>query len=144
MKKLTTVGTALVLCLGLAAGCKKKSEDKPAAPKTEEPKGSAAPAPAPTPAPTPTPAPPPAAATGSGVPECDEYFATVEKAAACGSFAPALEGVKKGAEGVKAGFSAWPALDEAARKAAMTAAAATCKTASDGVKTTATGLGCTL
>ena len=88
--------------------------------------------------------PAPAAAGSSGVAECDEYVATFEKFAKCDKAGPALEGLKAAAEAQKAAFASWGTMDETAKKAAQAAAATTCKTASDGIKTTATSLGCTL
>lgn len=156
MKKLMTVGTALALALTLSAtGCKKKDENK-AAPTTETAKpaagtaapaaGTAAPAAA-DPAAAPAAADPaaaPAAAGSSGVAECDEYVATFEKFAKCDKAGPALEGLKAAAEAQKAAFASWATMDETAKKAAQAAAATSCKTASDGIKTTAASLGCTL
>ena len=71
------------------------------------------------------------------------YVAIIEKAATCDKFGPQLEAVRKSADAWKATTASWSSLDPAALKAAQTSAATTCKTASDGVKTTATGLGCT-
>ena len=164
MKKLMTVGTVLALALTLAAtGCKKKDENK-AAPTTETAKpaagtaaapaagtaapaaGTAAPAdPAAAPAAPADPAAAPAAAAGSsGVPECDEYVATFEKLSKCDKLGPALDGMKTAADAQKAQFASWASMDEATRKAAQAAAGPGCKTATEGLKTTATSLGCTL
>lgn len=157
MKKLMTVGTALALALTLAAtGCKKKDENK-AAPTTETAKpaagtaaapaaGTAAPAdPAAAPAAPADPAAAPAAAAGSsGVPECDEYLATFEKLSKCDKLGPALDGLKTAADAQKASFASWASMDETAKKAAQAAAGPGCKTATEGLKTTATSLGCTL
>ena len=170
MKKLMTVGTALALALTLSAtGCKKKDENK-AAPTTETAKpaagtaapaagtaapaaGTAAPAAA-DPAAAPAagtaapaaadPAAAPAAAGSTGVPECDEYVATFEKLSKCDKLGPALEGMKTAADAQKASFASWASMDEATKKAAQAAAGPGCKTATEGLKTTATSLGCTL
>ena len=170
MKKLMTVGTALALALTLSAtGCKKKDENK-AAPTTETAKpaagtaapaagtaapaaGTAAPAAA-DPAAAPAagtaapaaadPAAAPAAAGSTGVAECDEYLATFEKLSKCDKLGPALEGMKTAADAQKASFASWASMDETAKKAAQAAAGPGCKTATDGLKTTATSLGCTL
>ena len=147
MKKLMTVGTALALALTLSAtGCKKKDENK-AAPTTETAKpaaGTAAPA-AGTAAPAAAdPAAAPAAAGSTGVAECDEYLATFEKLSKCDKLGPALEGMKTAADAQKASFASWASMDETAKKAAQAAAGPGCKTATDGLKTTATSLGCTL
>ena len=157
MKKLMTVGTVLALALTLAAtGCKKKDENK-AAPTTETAKpaagtaaapaaGTAAPAdPAAAPAAPADPAAAPAAAAGSsGVPECDEYLATFEKLSKCDKLGPALDGLKTAADAQKASFASWASMDDTAKKAAQAAAGPGCKTATEGLKTTATSLGCTL
>jgi hypothetical protein len=157
MKKLMTIGTALALALTLSAtGCKKKNEDAKTDTTTKKPEEKPVPAPAPAPTdPATNPSTNPTAGANTatdtaatiaatGVAECDEYLATVEKAAKCDKFAPAADGIKKAAEAWKTSIAGWGALDEAARKAAQAAAAATCKSASDGVKTTATSLGCVL
>ncbi|MEZ4398544.1 MAG: hypothetical protein R3B06_00890 [Kofleriaceae bacterium] len=145
MKKLLTIGTALALTLTFAAaGCKKKDEKKGT--ESTKPEGAqpAAPAPAPAaPAAAPAaPAAPAAAATGTGVPECDEYVATFEKISKCDKLGPAADGLKQGYEATKAGWAGWASMDEAARKAAQTAAAPGCKAGTDALKTTATSMGC--
>jgi|GEM_PF-5975705 len=154
MKKLMTIGTALALALTLSAtGCKKKTDDaaktptetakpeeKPATPPAMDP----AVPPAPPTAPAVDPATNPTVAAATGVPECDEYLSLIEKVAACDKFAAAADGVKKAGEAWKASIAGWGQLDEASRKTAQSAAATTCKAASDGLKASATSMGCTL
>ncbi|MBK9035613.1 MAG: hypothetical protein IPL61_30870 [Myxococcales bacterium] len=165
MKKLTLIGTALALAFTLSAtGCKKKDENKGT--ETQKPAaGTAAPAPAdpaavapaaPAAPPAADPAAPPAAdpaapaapadqaAASTGVPECDEYLATFEKLSKCDKLGPALDGMKMAADAQKATFASWASFDETARKAAQASAGPSCKTLTEGLKTTATSLGCTL
>jgi hypothetical protein len=138
MKKLMTVGSALVLALTLGA-CKK--EETPAAKPVEETKPVEAAKPA-EPAPTPAPAADPAAAPAadsSGIPECDEYLATAAKFAACDKLpAEAKDAQLKGVEAAK---SSWAALKDAPADAKK-AAADSCKASNDGLKQAWTAAGC--
>jgi hypothetical protein len=139
MKKLLTIGTVLALAFS-ATACKKKEEAKT----TTETKKPADTKPVTPPPVTPPAAPPTAAATGTGVPECDEYVATFEKLAKCDKLGPAADGMKQGFEATKSAWASWATMDDATRKAAQAAAGPGCKAGSDGLKQTATSMGCTL
>jgi hypothetical protein len=135
MKKLMTVGSALVLALTIGA-CKK---DEPAPAKVEEAKPVEAAKPAePTPAPAAEPA-PAAAAESSGIPECDAYLATAQKFAACDKLpAEAKDAQLKGVEAAKA---SWASMKDAPAEAKK-AAADSCKASDDGLKQAWTAAGC--
>lgn len=143
MKKLVIVlalATALVAC---GKKNKDKAKDKPAptAAQPAQPTPPAAP-PATPPAPPAPPATNPSAATGTGVAECDEFLATIEKALACEKLAPNKDALVQNRDNQKKIFASWAALDEAARKAAMGTAATQCKGGSDALKSTMAASGC--
>jgi hypothetical protein len=136
MKKLMTVGSALVLAL--AIGCKK--EEPPAAAPVEPAKPVEAAKPA-DPAPEATkPADPAAEAAkvaSSGIPECDEYLATAEKFAKCDKLAPEAKDAQ--AKSVEATKASWAALtDDASKKVA----ADSCKQLNETMAKAWTAAGC--
>jgi hypothetical protein len=144
MKKLMVVVSVLTLSFA-AVGCKDKAKEGEEAAKPAEP----APAPTPTPAPTTPPAaepaktetPPAGGAAATGVPECDEYIAAVEKLMTCDKIPQAArDAQKQGLDAMKQGWStlADPNTPPEAKKAAADG----CKTAVDAVKQSASAAGC--
>jgi hypothetical protein len=149
MKKLLTVLSLGAFLATAAAGCKKKEEATKPADKPAEP--AAAPTPAPAPAPAPTepakteeakPAEGAAAAPaagGTGIAECDEYVAQIEKLAKCDKMpAEAKKPLQDAADAQKASWAG--AKDMPAEGKAGLATG--CKTGADAVKQAMTAAGC--
>lgn len=82
----------------------------------------------------------------TGVSECDEYLKMFDDVVAkCkDKLGPALDAMKQSRDAQVEAFKQWDSLDETAKKAAVEAAAAGCKTAMDALKESATAMGCTL
>jgi hypothetical protein len=150
MKKLLVVVSVLTLSLA-AVGCNKKEEGAAGeAAKTAEPAKTepATPPPATPPAAEPAKTEPAAPAAGgaaasTGVPECDEYVAAIEKFTTCDKVPQAARDAQK--QSLDAMKQGWASLSDPAVPAeAKKAAADGCKTAVDALKQAATASGCTL
>jgi hypothetical protein len=148
MKKLTAFASVLALAATLSiTGCKKKTDEaapptteaaKPEEKKPEEMKPAE-------PAPAPAPADQAAAPAGdsSGIAECDAYLKTFEKYLACEKVPQQSKDASK--QGLEAMKSSWAQLkDPNVPAETKKAAADACKTGEDGLKQSATALGCTI
>jgi hypothetical protein len=149
MKKLLVVVSVLTLSLA-AVGCNKKKEEGAAgeAAKTAEPAKTEPATPPPAEPAKTEPAAPPAAPAGgaaasTGVPECDEYVAAIEKFTTCDKVPQAARDAQK--QSLDAMKQGWASLSDPATPAeAKKAAADGCKTAVDALKQAATASGCAL
>lgn len=150
MKKMLTIG-ALAMALALTVGCKKKDENAAGADLAAASAGKVEDKPADKPADTAggdtaATAGGDTAAAPTGSPECDEYLKTFDDMASkCkDKLGPAFDAMKQARDAQVDAFKKWADLDETAKKAAVEAAAEGCKSATDALKESASGMGCTL